>query len=309
MVYWVALGAPNAVGPMLPHLGHRSDRPDARVHLMVASTHSPFFDPALTPSQCALFLYELFLFAQCNGTEHATRLPGVSRDYEHFAELTTDGKLFPYAEDLKREAVRSGIPLETEILAEMSFASLTLGEPLPLPTRDRLNRLTGVLWAWIVRLDGLAARTFAAGVSEAPPTEPKQTTKKPKISRKDALILVRDHLLKHAKGDPEAITARDVAQATGVSLGMLPRLPPWIVFEQRRKELRQETGTPRTVSLTAALLASIPDRSDDPVAEAIRNEELQALIEEQEDDQAKDDRDAAFWTKQKRKRSRQPPDQ
>ena len=124
------------------------------------ATTSPYFNPALTPYQCVSYLYETFLFMQCNGTEHAARLAETIGNDER--ELAADGQLFAFVEDLKREAGWNDIALEPSILAELSAASLVLDQPLPQATRDRLNGLTALLWAWVVRLDGQAARDKAA---------------------------------------------------------------------------------------------------------------------------------------------------
>ncbi len=78
---------------------------------------SPYFNPPLTPYQCASYLYDAFLFMQCNGTEHAASLTETINN--ELAEFASDGQLFTYVEDLKREAVRNDIALESSILAEI----------------------------------------------------------------------------------------------------------------------------------------------------------------------------------------------
>jgi hypothetical protein len=97
------------------------------------------------------------------------------------------------------------------------------------------------------------------GECEAP-THLAQAERKQPIPKAQAEILVRDYLNKHKGEKP---TARDVSAATGVSLGALPGLPPWQVYQAQKKseQLMRPPGR-KTQRLTQKMLEAIGKVAD-----------------------------------------------
>jgi hypothetical protein len=101
------------------------------------------------------------------------------------------------------------------------------------------------------------------------------------IPRAEAETLVRDYLLEHAKANPAAVTRDAVAAGTGVSAGMVSKTAAWKAFRDRR-DAGANPGR-REVPLTDSMLAIVPAEVETP-------DELAALIEEQEREQAEESR-------------------
>ncbi len=102
----------------------------------------------------------------------------------------------------------------------------------------------------------------------------------PKRARNTAAVtrvLVRDHLLKHAKNDPWLVTVAKIVAATGASAGLIQETPEWRAFHTDRK--RRRGGTLRTVPLTDDMLAVLPART---LAKEV--EYAKSVVEQAEDD-------------------------
>jgi hypothetical protein len=97
----------------------------------------------------------------------------------------------------------------------------------------------------------------------------------------EAEILVRDWLSANAKGNPAAITRDAVVAGTGVSGGQVSNTAAWKAFQERRHAERKPSA--REVPLTDAMKTVIPSDCERP-------DELAALIEEQEQEKAEQER-------------------
>jgi hypothetical protein len=105
-----------------------------------------------------------------------------------------------------------------------------------------------------------------------------------RVPRAEANVLVRDWLQKHGKADPEKVTLRAVAEATGVSTGGVAKTSAWKVFEEERKKRRR--GALRTVPLSEGILRNKGDDTEDsPPENAIQREDeetWQAILQKAE---------------------------
>jgi hypothetical protein len=111
------------------------------------------------------------------------------------------------------------------------------------------------------------------------PRTPKHKSERRRIPAAETNTLVADYLTKHAKPDPEAVTIRGIARATGCATGAVGGCTAWLAFAAARRKLR--TPKPRTVQLTDGLLATT-------AAFAAAREEMAALAEEQDRDRRAD---------------------
>jgi len=110
---------------------------------------------------------------------------------------------------------------------------------------------------------------------------PKPGNNRPKgVPQAEADVLVLDYLTSHLKENPD-ITRDAIATATGVSGGAASAAPAWKALRKRRKAKAKPRA--REVPLTDAMRSAIPNGCKMP-------DELAALIEEQEADEAADAR-------------------
>jgi hypothetical protein len=123
-----------------------------------------------------------------------------------------------------------------------------------------------------------ATDTTADGVTA---TNTPATSARRGIPKAEAEVLVAEYLTKHGKPDPWAVSISQIEAATGVPRSSINRLPVWKVFHAERKKRR--AGKVRTVRLTDDMQAIIPDGATG------RDEVLETLIREQEDDMAEED--------------------
>lgn len=100
------------------------------------------------------------------------------------------------------------------------------------------------------------------------------------IPASEAEVRVREWLAANAKADPASITRDAVAAGAGVSGGAVSKSAAWKAFRQRRDA--DSTPVPREVPLSNAMLVNIPAVGD--------AEELDALIRQQAEDDASDER-------------------
>lgn len=99
------------------------------------------------------------------------------------------------------------------------------------------------------------------------------------VSKSEAEALVRDWLTKHAAENPAGVTRDAVAKAVGVSTGTVSKTAAGQAFRVRR-DADKKPGK-REIPLTDAMLAVVPGDCQAP-------DELAALIEEQEDEEAEE---------------------
>ena len=95
-----------------------------------------------------------------------------------------------------------------------------------------------------------------------------KTTEGP-ISRDEANIRARAYLAEHAT--KRRVSTRELAEAIGCAVGLVPKLPVWIAYQEGLKA-HAPAAAPRAVSLTEGVLCN----------EGREDEELQRLIAEQE---------------------------
>jgi hypothetical protein len=110
--------------------------------------------------------------------------------------------------------------------------------------------------------------------------KPPAKTSKTKLSQDQTNALVADWFRTHQNNAPKEITRDRIATDTGASTGGVSKSPMWIAFSKNKAV---KTSTERTVPLTNAMLAVVPNESDTP-------DELAALIEEQAAEKAEDER-------------------
>jgi hypothetical protein len=96
----------------------------------------------------------------------------------------------------------------------------------------------------------------------------------------EANVIVRDWLQAHRE-ESMAITRDRIAKETGVSAGQVSKCPAWSAFKCAREKMQKREGG--EVQLSSRMEAVVPSNCPMP-------DELAALIEEQEADEAKDAR-------------------
>lgn len=113
------------------------------------------------------------------------------------------------------------------------------------------------------------------------PPEGDKGTGGEQVPHMEAEVRVQDYLKKTAAADLAKVTRDAIAAATGVSTGGVSMTAAWRVFIDQRKATK--TPSVKTVPLTGAMLAVIPDKTETPT-------ELDELIQEQAKDAAEDRR-------------------
>ena len=109
---------------------------------------------------------------------------------------------------------------------------------------------------------------------------PKSGSRAKGIPADEAEILVREWLTANAKADPAGVTRDAIASGTGVSAVAVSNTASWKAFRRRRNA--DSATAAREVPLTDAMLVNIPAEKD--------TDELNALIEQQAEDDASDGR-------------------
>jgi hypothetical protein len=122
--------------------------------------------------------------------------------------------------------------------------------------------------------------------------ERKGTAGKRKMSKEEANVLARQLLCETPTWD---WTTRKLAKQIPCSLGWIPRLPVWRLYKERRDQVRKQ-GTIKTVSLTSEREAVLGTGD--------RDETLNRLIAEQEQDQREDGRQAKLYVSHEKKPKR-----
>ncbi|MDW8244863.1 MAG: hypothetical protein RMJ88_16795 [Thermogemmata sp.] len=166
-----------------------------------------------------------------------------------------------YGEELTVSTARR---LLQDLIRECSL-SVAEAEALSLPAAaDLLCRSSGP--------------TQPTGAGPAcPSAKPKMKSRKHRgFTLEEANVRVRDHLVRCAERGIK-ITRDGVAQALGLSTGMVSRTPSWQVYQKHLKEHRK--GSVREVPLTEDLLGCVPSQ-DKQLDQLIR--EQAADMEEQE---------------------------
>lgn len=130
--------------------------------------------------------------------------------------------------------------------------------------------------------DAAAADTVASPPKQPAEGGPPKANRRKGISRNEAEIRVRDYLATNAPKDPYAITRDGIAEATGVSNGQVSKTSAWKALKENLKANKKMKL--REISLTERMQAVIPIDEDDDSAE------LEALIQEQQADEAEQTR-------------------
>ena len=163
-----------------------------------------------------------------------------------------------------------------------------------------LNDIDGL--GWITGYKGRFLPNFGVGVaidafvdellsaaSESTP-KPDEAETKPKLSCEEANIEVRRVLKENPSWHWKI---REMAKKVGCSTGLITKCPAWKAYNERRTQLRKE-GTIKTVSLTSELEAVLGTGE--------KNEALQQLIAEQEEDERTDAKQAKLYLSHEKKR-------
>lgn len=114
---------------------------------------------------------------------------------------------------------------------------------------------------------------------ETPPAQPRR-----RMTQAEADIAVRDWLAENAAVDPSKVTRDGIANALGVSTGMVSKTLAWRAFAEARDQGRPRRG--REVQMADGMSSMLSDE------DATRQAELAELMHEQEADQRRDDRRA-----------------
>jgi hypothetical protein len=137
----------------------------------------------------------------------------------------------------KTPALLASILKAIRELPDRLFTPQTEGLPPSQPTASQVSESVGVVGSAVIARD-----------RESKP-----------IPEDEANLLVRKYLEQH----PEA-TARQVAQAVGIALGRVPKLPAWRT-ELGRRKAKKASPKRATRPLTQKML-EVVGRKDDPVA-------------------------------------------